>query len=138
MNALANPLADARRARAFLRDADVLGRHADLAPDRAAARRGGGARAVGRTGRDDFRRTAAAAGQSRTCICSASSRCSGGAAAIVSYGGEPARAVSLGGPLTQGVKLSEVRARSIIIDRNGVKSEMFLPQNPPGPTIYVR
>ncbi|MDR5778017.1 general secretion pathway protein GspC [Caballeronia sp. LZ065] len=62
----------------------------------------------------------------------------GGAAAIVSYGGEPAKAVSLGGPLTQGVKLSEVRARSIIIERNGVKSEIFLPQNPPGPTIWVR
>lgn len=62
----------------------------------------------------------------------------GGAAAIVSYGGEPAKAVSLGGPLTQGVKLSEVRARSIIIDRNGVKSEVFLPQNPPGPTVWVR
>jgi general secretion pathway protein C len=61
-----------------------------------------------------------------------------GAAAIVSYGGEPARAISLGGPLTQGVKISEVRARSIIIDRNGVKSEVFLPQNAPGPTIYVR
>ncbi|GAB5098619.1 general secretion pathway protein GspC [Caballeronia sp. LP006] len=61
-----------------------------------------------------------------------------GAAAIVSYGGEPARAISLGGPLTQGVKLSEVRARSIIIDRNGSKSEIFLPQMPPGPTIYVR
>ncbi len=61
-----------------------------------------------------------------------------GAAAIVSYGGEPARAVSLGGPLTQGVKLSEVRARSIIIDRNGSRSEVFLPPNAPGPTIYVR
>jgi general secretion pathway protein C len=62
----------------------------------------------------------------------------GGAAAIVSYGGEAAKAVSLGGLLTQGVKLSEVRARSIIIERNGVKSEVFLPQNPPGPTIWVR
>ncbi len=63
----------------------------------------------------------------------------GGAAAIVSYGGEPAKAVSLGSPLAQGVKLSEVRARSIIIERNsGVKSEIFLPQVPTGPTIYVR
>jgi general secretion pathway protein C len=61
-----------------------------------------------------------------------------GAAAIVSYGGEPARAISLGGPLAEGVRISEVRARSIIIDRNGVKSEVFLPQNAPGPTIYVR
>ncbi|SAL59203.1 general secretory pathway protein [Caballeronia terrestris] len=61
-----------------------------------------------------------------------------GAAAIVSYGGEPARAISLGGPLADGVKISEVRARSIIIDRKGSKSEVFLPQNAPGPTIYVR
>ena len=33
-----------------------------------------------------------------------------GAAAIVSYGGEPARAISLGGPLAEGVRISEVRA----------------------------
>jgi general secretion pathway protein C len=63
---------------------------------------------------------------------------SNGAAAIVSYGGEPARAISLGGPLTQGVTISEVRPRSIIINRNGTKSEIFLPANAPGPTIYVR
>jgi general secretion pathway protein C len=63
----------------------------------------------------------------------------GGAAAIVSYGGEPAKAISLGSSLTDGVKLSEVRARSIIIQRKGgVKSEIFLPPVPPGPTIYVR
>ena len=37
-----------------------------------------------------------------------------------------------------GAKLAEVRARSIIIDRNGSRSEVFLPANPPGPTIYVR
>ncbi|MDE1181345.1 general secretion pathway protein GspC [Paraburkholderia sp.] len=61
-----------------------------------------------------------------------------GSAAIVSTGGEPPRAVSLGGPLMQGAKLYEVRARSIVIDRNGVHSEVFLPANPAGPTIYVR
>jgi general secretion pathway protein C len=62
-----------------------------------------------------------------------------GAAAIVSYGGEPAKAVSLGGPLGQGVKLSEVRAKSIVIERKGgAKSEIFLPAMPVGPTIYVR
>ncbi|MEA3097069.1 type II secretion system protein N [Caballeronia mineralivorans] len=61
-----------------------------------------------------------------------------GAAAIVSYGGEPARAISLGGPLTPGVTIKEVRARSIIIERNGSRSEVFLPPNAPGPTIYVR
>jgi general secretion pathway protein C len=61
-----------------------------------------------------------------------------GGAAIVSTGGEPPRAVSLGSMLMQGAKLSELRARSIIIDRNGARSEVFLPANAPGPTIYVR
>jgi general secretion pathway protein C len=61
-----------------------------------------------------------------------------GAAAIVSFGGEPARAVSLGGPLAEGVTIREVRARSIVIDRKGGRAEIFLPQNAPGPTIYVR
>jgi len=36
------------------------------------------------------------------------------------------------------VTIKEVRARSIIIDRNGSRSEVFLPPNAPGPTIYVR
>ena len=61
-----------------------------------------------------------------------------GAAAIVSTGGEPPHAVALGSTIMQGAKLSEVRARSIIIDRNGVRSEIFLPANAAGPTIYVR
>jgi general secretion pathway protein C len=61
-----------------------------------------------------------------------------GAAAIISTGGEPPRAVALGSTFMQGAKLSEVRARSIIIDRNGVRSEIFLPANAAGPTIYVR
>lgn len=61
-----------------------------------------------------------------------------GAAAIVSVGGEPARAISLGGPIGQDSKLAEVRARSIVIDRHGVHSEIFLPANAGGPTIYVR
>ncbi|MBP0591116.1 general secretion pathway protein GspC [Paraburkholderia sp. LEh10] len=61
-----------------------------------------------------------------------------GAAAIVSTGGEPPRTVSLGGTIMQGTKLSEVRPRSIILDRNGAHSEVTLPANAPGPTIYVR
>jgi general secretion pathway protein C len=61
-----------------------------------------------------------------------------GAAAIISVGGEPPHAVSLGSSIMEGAKLSEVRARSIIIDRNGSHSEVFLPANAPGPTIYVR
>ncbi|TDG07829.1 general secretion pathway protein GspC [Paraburkholderia guartelaensis] len=61
-----------------------------------------------------------------------------GAAAIVSVGGEPPRAISLGGPIDQNSKLFEVRPRSIVIDRHGVHSEIFLPPNAAGPTIYVR
>jgi general secretion pathway protein C len=61
-----------------------------------------------------------------------------GAAAIISTGGEPPHAVSLGSAIMQGAKLFEVRPRSIIIDRNGAHSEVFLPPNAPGPTIYVR
>ena len=61
-----------------------------------------------------------------------------GAAAIISTGDEPPHAVSLGSTIMQGAKLSEVRARSIIIDRNGARSEVFLPANTSGPTIYVR
>jgi general secretion pathway protein C len=61
-----------------------------------------------------------------------------GAAAIIGVGDAPAQAMSLGSKITEGTKLSEVRARSIIIERNGAHSEIFLPPNPPGPTIYVR
>jgi general secretion pathway protein C len=61
-----------------------------------------------------------------------------GGAAIISAGGEPPRAVSLGSAIMQGAKLYEIRPRSIIVDRNGVHTEVFLPTNPAGPTIYVR
>jgi general secretion pathway protein C len=61
-----------------------------------------------------------------------------GASAIVSAGDEPPRAVSLGSAIMQGVKLDEVKARSIIVERNGARSEIVLPANPIGPTIYVR
>ncbi|TAM02581.1 MAG: general secretion pathway protein GspC [Paraburkholderia sp.] len=61
-----------------------------------------------------------------------------GAAAIVSTDGEPAKAVSLGGALGQDTTLAEVRPRSIVIDRHGANSEIFLPANSAGPTIYVR
>ncbi|MEK6426578.1 MAG: hypothetical protein V4801_43985 [Burkholderia gladioli] len=61
-----------------------------------------------------------------------------GAAAIIGAGGEPARAISLGGAIMQGTKLAEVRTRSIVIDRNGAHTEIFLPANAPGATIYVR
>ncbi len=61
-----------------------------------------------------------------------------GAAAIVSVGDEPPHAISLGGKIGNDSKLAEVRARSIVIDHNGARSEVFLPANAGGPTIYVR
>jgi general secretion pathway protein C len=62
-----------------------------------------------------------------------------GAAAIVSVGDEPPHAISLGGKLGGSGKLAEVRARSIVVEQNGARSEVFLPSNPAGsPTIYVR
>ncbi len=61
-----------------------------------------------------------------------------GAAAIVGVGDAPARAIALGSKITDGTTLSEVRARSIVIDHNGVHSEIPLAPNAGGPTIYVR
>ncbi|KAF1050742.1 MAG: hypothetical protein GAK41_01500 [Burkholderia gladioli] len=61
-----------------------------------------------------------------------------GAAAIIGADDEPARAITLGSDIMQGTKLAEVRARSIVIDRNGAHTEIFLPANAPGATIYVR
>ena len=60
------------------------------------------------------------------------------AAAIVSIDGQPPRAVAVGATLSNHVTLSEVRARSIVIDANGAKREIFLPVDGSGPTIYVR
>jgi general secretion pathway protein C len=59
------------------------------------------------------------------------------AAAIVSYAGEPPHAIALGQLVGGGSTLSEVRSRSIIIDHNGTKTEVTMPANAPGPTIWV-
>ncbi|ACR27240.1 type II secretion system protein N [Burkholderia glumae] len=61
-----------------------------------------------------------------------------GAAAIVGIGDNPTRTITIGDQIAQGTKLAEVRARSIIIDRKGARTEIFLPANTPGPAIYVR
>ncbi|AOJ70529.1 MULTISPECIES: general secretion pathway protein GspC [Burkholderia] len=61
-----------------------------------------------------------------------------GAAAIVGIGGDAPHAVSLGSEIAQGAKLAEVRDRSIVVERNGARSEIFLPANTPSPAIYVR
>jgi general secretion pathway protein C len=49
------------------------------------------------------------------------------AAAIVSVGGEAARVVRIGAAIGDAAKLAEVRARSIVIDRNGLQREIALP-----------
>lgn len=49
------------------------------------------------------------------------------AAAIVSVGGDASRVVSLGAAIGEAAKLAEVRARSIVVDRNGLHREIALP-----------
>ncbi|WP_322024133.1 hypothetical protein [Burkholderia sp. BCC1977] len=49
------------------------------------------------------------------------------AAAIVSVGGDASRVVSLGAAIGEAAKLAEVRARSIVVDRNGLQREIALP-----------
>ncbi|KAB0684680.1 general secretion pathway protein GspC, partial [Burkholderia territorii] len=49
------------------------------------------------------------------------------AAAIVSVGGDGSRVVSLGAAIGEAAKLAEVRARSIVVDRNGLQREVALP-----------
>ena len=137
MNAFQTRLLYARRARCFLRDADLVGRHADThqsapLPAAAAGRAPSVEQAATLFGGQLQRQ------ENQDVHLFGILALQHGAAAIVSYGGEPARAISLGGPLTQGVTIKEVRARSIIIDRKGERSEIFLPPNAPGPTIYVR
>lgn len=65
-----------------------------------------------------------------------------GAAAIVSVDGAPARAIPIGGTIASDVTLSEVRARSIVIDRHGIHSEVNLNAPIAGPgaggIIYMR
>ncbi|RQR52861.1 general secretion pathway protein GspC [Burkholderia sp. Bp9140] len=49
------------------------------------------------------------------------------AAAIVSIGGDASRVVSLGAAIGEAATLAEVRARSIVVDRNGLQREIALP-----------
>ena len=59
-------------------------------------------------------------------------------AAIVSYNGEPPHAVALGQGVGGGSTLNEIRTRSVIIEHNGAKTEVTMPANGAGPTIWVR
>ncbi|AJK50051.1 general secretion pathway protein GspC [Burkholderia plantarii] len=58
-------------------------------------------------------------------------------AAIVGIGGEPPRVVRIGGALGQAGKLVAVRARSIVIDRDGLRREIALPAAT-NPNAFVR
>lgn len=60
------------------------------------------------------------------------------AAAIVTVRNGPPRVVPVGSAITGGVKLYEVRARSVVVDRDSVRSVLFLPLNSGGVTSYVR
>jgi general secretion pathway protein C len=49
-----------------------------------------------------------------------------GAAAILSVGGTSARAVSQGAIVAPGIKLASVRESSVVIEHNGIRSEIEL------------
>ncbi|MEC4598991.1 hypothetical protein VPD39_18855, partial [Burkholderia vietnamiensis] len=49
------------------------------------------------------------------------------AAAIVGVGGDAARVVSRGAPIGATATLADVRARSIVVERNGLRREITLP-----------
>lgn len=59
------------------------------------------------------------------------------AAAIVSVGGEAARVVRVNGQIADATTLSEVRAHSIVVERNGVQREIALPAAQ-SPSAFVR
>lgn len=63
-----------------------------------------------------------------------------GAAAIISLDGAPARAIAVGRSIDNGLTLSAVHARSIVVDQGGVHSEIMLPDavgGAPGPGVNV-
>ncbi|WP_454752499.1 type II secretion system protein N [Cupriavidus necator] len=51
----------------------------------------------------------------------------GAGAAIVSLDGGPPKAVRSGASLSQQIRLAEIRQRSVVIERNGVRQEIALP-----------
>ena len=60
-------------------------------------------------------------------------------AAILSVGDDPVHAVGLDQQIGTVGTLAEVRARSIVIDHHGARSEVFMPATAPGAaTIYMR
>lgn len=61
-----------------------------------------------------------------------------GAAAIISVNDDAPFTRSPGQRIDAQTRLLEVRQRSIVIERNSVKSEVFLPAPAQAPTIYMR
>ncbi|MEM5373406.1 hypothetical protein V4C53_46870 [Paraburkholderia azotifigens] len=65
-----------------------------------------------------------------------------GAAAILAVGDAPPRAISRGNMIMQGVTLAEVRLHSVVLDRNGNRTEITLPplssSRPDGAIVYAR
>lgn len=65
-----------------------------------------------------------------------------GAAAILAVGDAPPRAISRGAMIMQGVTLAEVRPHSVVLDRNGIRTEITLPplssSHPDGSIVYAR
>jgi len=59
-------------------------------------------------------------------------------AAILSVGDDPVHAVGLNQAIGTAGTLAEVRARSIVVDQHGRRSEVFMPGAAPGATIYLR
>lgn len=59
-------------------------------------------------------------------------------AAIVSVGSDPPQAVTLEQPIGTDAKLVEVRPRSIVVDRRGLRSEIFMPPAGSDTSIFMR
>ncbi|WP_297356543.1 general secretion pathway protein GspC [Paraburkholderia sp.] len=59
------------------------------------------------------------------------------AAAVISVGGDPAHVVPINGTVTDATTLTEVRAHSIIVERNGLQREITMPA-PQNPSVFMR
>jgi len=59
-------------------------------------------------------------------------------AAILSVGDDPVHAVGINQQVGTAGTLAEVRARSIVIEHHGVRSEVFMPAAGADSTIYMR
>src|SRR5260364_97530 len=122
----------------ILRNADILDDEADFAPRRAAGCGGACPRAAWH--RCPQRLFGGDAGEVRNDIQISGVLALGttGAAAIISVNDDAPFTRSPGQRIDAQTRLLEVRQRSIVIERNSVKSEVFLPAPAQAPTIYMR